>query len=152
MRVSKSVLNSCRMTDDDKAMLRVYRKLAEAQLEMGDVAAAAATLARADELTRGLTPGHSTRNVQRPMAPGQLKARGQAIAAAKASTPLHAAAAQDPRFGSLRQWSIAHKFGKSSVNSYALGVAPAPAEIDRQARRDFPNAFKHWNWPLGIAE
>lgn len=135
------------MDEDTRDLARAFRKAAEALLEVGELDEARAYLKRADELTT-LATGASVHQ----MTDVQLRRRGNAIAKAKASTPLHEAAAADPTYGSLRQWASIRKFGRSSVAAYAKGTAPCPVEVDRQARADFPGAFKRWNWPRGITQ
>lgn len=140
------------MDEDLKDLARAFRKAAEALLEVGELDEARAYLKRADELAGiPLTNPAVGGNVHQ-MTDVQLRRRGRAIAAAKASTPLHKAAAADPRYGSLRQWASIRKFGRSSVAAYAKGTAPCPAEVDKAAREDFPQAFKRWNWPRGIVQ
>lgn len=72
------------------------------------------------------------------------------MAAAKATTPLHTACANDERFGSLRRYAQVRKVGKSSLNDYANGVAPCPEWVDRLVRKDFPHLV--WEWPRGVVK
>lgn len=150
---------------DDEAILlaRAFRQLAEVQLQKGNDEAAAKALDKADQIL-GLTKPQGYVDSSREMSGNQEAIRrdeirvkrNKAIAVAKATTPLHMAAAE--RFGSLRQWSLRNGWPVSSVSAYAIGVSSAPVAVDRQARRDFPEVFKGdpandvdpWEWPKGV--
>lgn len=128
---------------------------ADAALKRGDLDEAArltleATKWMAAAAERDRLTGHHASDNVRKMTGTQLARRGRAVAAAKATTALHAACAGDARFGSLRRYAELRKIGRSSLNDYANGVAPCPEWVDRLVRKDFPTLV--WDWPRGIVK